>query len=749
MVPPAFALGCRFGPFELDFRSLELRRNGRRVRLQEKPLRILIALAERPGEVITRAELRERLWSQDTFVAFEDGLNTAVRKLRETLGDDPQTPRYIETVRGRGYRLMMDTRPIGAENGALPVELSPSPANGFAHSGALMEETAQPARASLSSQSVHGFNGNGSALATEGESARQAVAPVSARKHHWALYACVAVIVACGGLAAAWWFLPVPELHAIHIAQLTTNSNIDFQVKPVTDGGRVFYLERAGGHWNLMETSLKGGVPQPVEGVGENTRVMDISPDHETFLLGRFTSRGSQSSLWLMPVQGGAPVRLANIDSGEAVWTPDGGHIVYAKDHELWIVGVDGNGARPFAGLPGSPNWLVWSPDGTRLRFSISDDSGNSALWELRRDGSQLHRVLSKNEAPGEGQCCGEWTPDGHYFVFTVSANRHSNLWILREPGFGLRRMPQNPVQLTDWPAGAWGAHVTPDGRSVLFYSGRSRSQIIRFDRKTNESVPISAEGFSQPDYSPDGKWLVYVDVNNGMLWKAAADGSARFPLSLPGFETVFPRWSPDGTRIVVSGSTPGAATNVFLISASGGQPELLLPNQRSYDADWAPDGKSLVVVHSLAGQPDRRALFLVDVATRSETMVPGSADHFFPHWSRDGRYIEAYEDERPGVAIYDFTTHQWTELVRGTIGYPQWSHDGRYLYYQKILEENEPVFRFDPKTHVTERVADCKLELGTGVSRCAFLGLSPDDSPLFDITRGTNDLYSAELTLP
>jgi DNA-binding winged helix-turn-helix (wHTH) protein/Tfp pilus assembly protein PilF len=112
--------GYRFGPFALDLRSGELTKNGRRIRLQEKPRSILIALAEHPGEVITRAELRERLWPDDTFVSFEDGLNTAMRKLREALDDDPQNPGYIETVRGRGYRLLVAVEPVAAEPGLHP-----------------------------------------------------------------------------------------------------------------------------------------------------------------------------------------------------------------------------------------------------------------------------------------------------------------------------------------------------------------------------------------------------------------------------------------------------------------------------------------------------------------------------------------------------------------------------------------------------------------------------------------------------
>jgi eukaryotic-like serine/threonine-protein kinase len=109
--------GYRFGPFLLELRSGELTKSGRRIRLQEKPRSLLIAFAERPGEVITRAELHERLWPDDTFVDFEDGLNTAMRKLREALDDDSQSPRYIETVRGRGYRFLVAVENIPEGNG--------------------------------------------------------------------------------------------------------------------------------------------------------------------------------------------------------------------------------------------------------------------------------------------------------------------------------------------------------------------------------------------------------------------------------------------------------------------------------------------------------------------------------------------------------------------------------------------------------------------------------------------------------
>ena len=96
----------RFGVFELDLASGELRKKGVKLRLQEQPLQVLTALLEHPGDVITREELRQRLWPSDTFVDFDHSLNTAVNKVRETLGDLASSPRYVETVARKGYRFI-------------------------------------------------------------------------------------------------------------------------------------------------------------------------------------------------------------------------------------------------------------------------------------------------------------------------------------------------------------------------------------------------------------------------------------------------------------------------------------------------------------------------------------------------------------------------------------------------------------------------------------------------------------------
>ena len=98
-----------FGVYELDLHSGELRKSGSRLALQQQPLQLLSVLLERPGELVTREDLRKRLWPDDTFVDFEHGLNAAVKRLRDTLGDSADSPRFVETVPRRGYRFIAPT----------------------------------------------------------------------------------------------------------------------------------------------------------------------------------------------------------------------------------------------------------------------------------------------------------------------------------------------------------------------------------------------------------------------------------------------------------------------------------------------------------------------------------------------------------------------------------------------------------------------------------------------------------------
>src|SRR5712672_3304733 len=108
----------KFDEFEADLRAAELRKGGVRLKLQLQPFQVLVALLERPKEVVTREELRQRLWPQDTFVDFDHGLNTAMVKLRDVLGDSASKPRYIETIAKRGYRFLGEVQAVQDQQAA-------------------------------------------------------------------------------------------------------------------------------------------------------------------------------------------------------------------------------------------------------------------------------------------------------------------------------------------------------------------------------------------------------------------------------------------------------------------------------------------------------------------------------------------------------------------------------------------------------------------------------------------------------
>jgi eukaryotic-like serine/threonine-protein kinase len=119
----------KFGPYAVDQVAGEVRKNGSRIRLQEKPLRVLALLAERRGQVVSREELKKHLWPDDTFVDFETGLNTAVSKLRDALSDSAEKPRYIETIPRRGYRFLIPVELVdGFHSGLASIEAGPQPA---------------------------------------------------------------------------------------------------------------------------------------------------------------------------------------------------------------------------------------------------------------------------------------------------------------------------------------------------------------------------------------------------------------------------------------------------------------------------------------------------------------------------------------------------------------------------------------------------------------------------------------------
>jgi eukaryotic-like serine/threonine-protein kinase len=559
-----------------------------------------------------------------------------------------------------------------------------------------------------------------------------------------------------GGAIAAtafllWWYTPLPPPQVTRIDHLTTTARIDTPVKLVSDGARLYYMERDGDHWNLMETAVSGGEGQRVETGATSALAMDVSPDFSELLIGSFERRGEPNRLWTIPAQGGAPMRLGDATATDAVFSPDGKQIAYLSGSNLWMMDANGSNSHLLAALPGAPSWLAWSPDGKALRFTLTRGHGTSIV-EIESDGSNLHELLP-NWTPPAVECCGSWTSDGRYFVFTSTRGGRSNLWALREKGSWWRRSARGPFQLTFGPDRPWGGTPGRDGRQIFFYNGAWREELKRLDLATRQFYNVGPNsGRMHVNFSRDGNWIAYIDTEHGGLYRSRLDGTERVELTGHRESVSFPRWSPDGKWILFGGTTPSGMNTSYLIPATGGKRETLLESQTEMrDADWSSDGRKIVLAHALGPKDsDGRELQIVDFATRQMEAMPDSQNLAMSRWSYDGRFIAATEDDQSQLKLWDVTRRQWRVITRGkALGISVWSPDSRYLYFQDLLGKDEEVWRYNIRLERIEPVMEFSEFLRSGVGRCALVGMTPDGSPVIAFNRGSYDLFTASVTLP
>jgi Tol biopolymer transport system component/DNA-binding winged helix-turn-helix (wHTH) protein len=735
---PSFA----FGPYEADLPSGELRKNGSRIKIQDLPLRLMCVLAENPGQVVTREELQKRLWPEDTFLDFEDGLNTAVKKLREALSDDAEKPRYIETVPRRGYRFIAPVKVRNGNNGTAIAQADLAPSK----SPPTTDGT--PSHPGIAPPDSAGFPAPVATRAVPEIQRRRASDRV-----RWQVR-----LVSGGAVAMAafllWWYTPLPPPQVTRIDHLTTSARIDTPVKLVSDGARLYYMERDGDHWNLMETAVSGGEGQRVETGATSALAMDVSPDLSQLLVGSFEVRGELNRLWTMPAQGGAPMRLGDAIASMAVFSPDGKQIAYLNGSGLCMIDANGSKAHLLTALPGAASWPAWSPDGHTLRFSLTRNlnTEGTSIFEISSDGKNLHELLPDWPHPAT-ECCGSWTSDGRYFIFTSSRGGRSNLWALREKGSWWRRSARGPFQLTFGPDRPWGGTPSQDGRHIFFYNGAWREDLKRLDLATEQfSSFVPNSSVMHVSFSRDGNWIAYIDTERGGLYRSHLDGSDRLELTPHGETVSFPRWSPDGKWILFAGLTLTRMSMTYLIPAAGGEREPLLASQTEMrDADWSPDGQKIVLARALGPKDsDGRELQIVDFAIRQTESLPDSRNLAMSRWSYDGKFIAATQDDQSQFKLWDVAQRQWRVLAHGkALGISVWSPDSQYLYFQDVLSKGQQVWRYNIRLERVEPVVEFSEILKSGVGRCALVGITPDGSPLIAFNRGAYDLFTASVTLP
>jgi Tol biopolymer transport system component/DNA-binding winged helix-turn-helix (wHTH) protein len=727
----------RFGLFEADLELGTLTRQGAAVKLQEQPFRILTLLLEARGEVLTREELRRKMWPEGTYVEFDGSMNTALMKLRAALNDSAENPLFIETVPRKGYRFIA------------PVELTvvEDPTITTAIRIESKEDVLGELQVPLDKEKV------GEEVGSRKKQPEGRLGP-----HWWEALAILTGVAAL--LTYGMWPRPEPRVQAVQ--QLTHSGQVDPWGKLVTDGSRIYFVVRDVTGWNLMQTSVEGGSIQRTPTPFDNTRIFDLSPDHSQFLIGQLTHRGEETALWLWPVQGGAPQRLRDVTAQEAVWSPTGSQIAFVEGESIQTTDAEGGHIGQVARFHPAPHALVWSPDGKRLRFTQTDlIEGTDSMWEIGADGSTLRQVLPEGQrGPHEGS--GTWLAGGRYFAFSsgvdlrasLAVDTHANLWLMEENRGLFRSRSGEPVQLTRGPIAFDHPTAIADGSRLFVIGSHNEYQLLRIDPRTSAKTAMLAEsGATDMDFSLDGQWVVYAARENGTLWKSRIDGSSRVQLTAGATGAFAPHWSPDQKEILFTGFLLDRQPRLYVVPAQGGAPKSVLPSNNkwaSVSGDWRTDGRQIVLdVQEMESgrEPDIR---IFDLESGKLEALAGSEGLLEPRWSADGRYIAALNPKKKQVFLYDCKLETWSVLAEANFPSAlRWSPAGDALFYQDTDEVEESIFRVPMAKREAERVVRLGDLLSAGAARAIFTGLSPDGSVYVTVDHGDVDVYAVDLKLP
>jgi DNA-binding winged helix-turn-helix (wHTH) protein/Tol biopolymer transport system component len=688
----------RFGVFELEASTGELRRNGVKLKLQDQPYQVLLKLLEHAGRTVTREELRSTLWPADTFVDFETGLNTTIKRLRETLGDSAENPAFIETVPKRGYRFIAPVTP---------------PNSG---PDSVVDKTAPGRRVRL--RTVGAFLIL--ALLSAGFSLR-----------HWSTAT------------------SLPD-RVLDFAQLTSDGQAK-QGRLVSDGSRIYFSEILPVGQILAQVSVKGGETTTIPTAVSNPRPADISPDGTELLIlsghnWKEEAEINGSPLWILPVAGGSARPVGDVLATDALWGERAETIVYCNGHDLYVVNRDGSNRRNFVTVSGYVESLRWSPNRQLLRFTMNTRAmgGTSSIWEVSASGTGLREVV--HGLPGSSVCCGAWITGSDDFLFQWTRAGRSDLWELRgNPGV----LRPAPTRLTAGPMNLSQPTASGVLNEAFVVGSIPRAELVKYVPQEAELVPylsgISAEGV---DASRDGQWLAYTLFPNGTLWRSNLTGSERVQLTFPPMRAFLPRWSPDGKQIGFVGTATGDHWTTYVIPAQGGVARQMIPgNEQTADATWMPDNKSIVFGPWKGG--DSRGIKVLDSNTNQVSALLGATEMWSPRVSPDGRYIAALSQQDSKMMLFNTKTQKWEELSANYSGYPSWSRDGKFLYFQDWNRGSgypSRVVRIRIGDRKLETVVDLKsldrLSIGTFMS---WSGLAPDDAVLLSRNNSTQEIYAVK----
>jgi Tol biopolymer transport system component/DNA-binding winged helix-turn-helix (wHTH) protein len=613
---------ARFGPFEVDLHTHELWKFGTRLKLVGQPFEILAVLLGQPGELVTREELRQRLWPSDTFVDFNHGLNAAVNKLRAALGDLAEAPRYVETLPRRGYRWVASIEWVNAK----PTNIRPMDAKPVV--AAVAPQPLPPAEipaprpdTTLRLPSV----------ATETELG-------TARPIPWQPYligagmpalllVCILLIKSVSGNSANVATRPPVE----HTRPLTT---IAGTLEPAfsPDGNSVAFTRD--GAKGIFVTSI--GSDQFLQLTSDKDCCPVWSPDGRWIAFSRLADR--QFSIYVVPADPGAEqkrndekalkVKTTNAtfslttastegrqlntsgvvpQHGELDWSPDGKSIAFAGPAGIYLLELDSSTVHRISQPPPmSEDWgPAFSADGQKVLFVRNREIGRpDEIWVASTTGnanSESH-VLSE---PGKIASPPQWSSDGRSVIFASSRKGHPALWRASLDA------PDSIIQIGEAGSPAWDPAVSHRGYRFAYERITRSLSIWQMALATPDKLPhllVSSTSDTDqgpaPQFSPDGQKLAYMSDRSGTMeiWVSNRDGSRPFQLTAVGGAGT-PRWSPDSQSIVFDVNRQEGGSKVVRINLRGGAPQILTPDDSpSVVPSWSRDGKWIYFASTRSG---------------------------------------------------------------------------------------------------------------------------------------------------
>ncbi|HEX9185441.1 MAG TPA: winged helix-turn-helix domain-containing protein, partial [Vicinamibacteria bacterium] len=496
----------RFGPFELDVRSGELRRNGTTVRLQPQPFKVLVLLASRPGDVVTREEIQSEVWPAGTFVDFEQSLNFCIRQIRSALGDNAIAPRYLETLPRRGYRWVGGA--VERVTAPVTVREFPRPVDSERRS-VVTDEALAPALPVPVARTRPSAWWLGAALAALAVAAgawllrplrsEAPVAPVSFQRMTFRRGAVGSARFGPDGqvvYSASWDGGP----RLLHVASSDPRDfralDLEGMVVGVSPSGEVAFLREG----VLARAPLAGG---PAKDVLKPVVAADWTADGSEFAVVRKEGEAFRVEFPVGRVLEETPVRPSRLRL-----SPDGRHLAIAwhpvLDDDRGLVAVLDREGRRVAATPewASLDGLAWSTDGREVWFTASEVGADNSLRALSLDG-RVRPVLS---AMGR-LVLHDVARDGRLLV--ERATLRSEVLFRREG-----EAEDRDLSWLDFSA---AEGISADGTTVLFYeSGQGGGPgYTTYLRKADGSPPVRVGRGRALSLSGDGRFVLSVSVTS------------------------------------------------------------------------------------------------------------------------------------------------------------------------------------------------------------------------------------------